>query len=174
MAATGEQFRLSILDQKICRHYIRLAYIFPFQDSGSSVDQATKQLKDGMRETLQALPWLAGQLISRESREPNPLIQLKYSQNITDADVDNVLRVEIRVDSLPSFTKIARRGAEPNMIKGEALCDLPESPGYYEPSPVMSVTANIIRGGLILVFYVSHAVMDGHGTYARFTNFDEL
>jgi hypothetical protein len=163
MAPIGEQFQLSILDQKICRHYIRLAYIFPFQESGSSVNQATKQLKDGMRETIQCLPWLAGQLISRDAREPNPPIQLKYNQNITDADVNHVLRVDNRGDSLPSFTDIARRGADPNMIKGEALCDLPDSPGHYEPSPVMRVTANFIRGGLMLVFYVSHAVMDGHG-----------
>lgn len=153
---------LSILDQKVSREYLRVAYILPFVEEWEDLFAAVEQLRYGMNETLNALPWLAGRLIA-ENGDVNGELQLKYKDNITDEDVDYVFRHRCRGTFYPDYRDLVVEDMPPGEITSIKFMDLPNTPDYSKPSAVFRVFANFIPNGLVLVFYVSHAVMDGHG-----------
>jgi len=171
-----KSFHLSFLDQNAVRVYTQTLCIFPFRDQNNA-EAAIAALDDGLRLTLQKLPFLAGMLSLAD--DGSGKLQLQYYTDVTDCEATKGLFAakQILVDDFShSYEVLKQNGMPPSAFKsttflpddfanfpsvptnGEGLCDFERG-----EAPVMRVQACFIPGGLVLSTYVHHSVLDFHG-----------
>jgi trichothecene 3-O-acetyltransferase len=160
----------SIVDQTMCRHYIRIALCFTFPDPANT-DGAIVQVKNGLKTTLERWPHLAGEL----SLVPNegPYGRVRHRAPITPPNLDNSSIFSVRMHTDPNETmplnyeEMASAGMPCSVLPTQLICSLPDSPPLAANSsvwhPVLHVAMNFVAGGMILAVYGAHSVMDGVG-----------
>ena len=155
--------RLSIVDQTLCRHYVRVCLCFPFSSSGDQVT-ATRQIKTGLLATLRQAPYLAGSIRFDPSCPSSRAVLLTYPDTVDDINepVFSVKRHESPEDAV--YDDLVEKGVHPAQLLGSDFGPgLPDSPDLNVPSPPLGVCVNFIRGGLIITIYSQHSVIDGRG-----------
>ena len=65
------------------------------------------------------------------------------------------------------YGSLRENGYPAGAFKSELLSPTEPFPHYSQPAPVLTVTANFVRGGLLLAVFFHHGVSDGHSV-ARF------
>lgn len=154
---------LSIIDQTICRHYIRKLLCFPFPLS-SRPNAAAHQLNIALHHTLRRWPYLAGVVQSVEKDGQPGYLQVSYTDVVPEPETAGIFEVRNRIHgSTINYSKLAELGMPTSSLKAPLFCPLPDAPDPSGPWPVLHVAANFIPEGLILAIYVSHSVVDGAG-----------
>ncbi len=149
----------SILDQGMPRHYTRFCLAFRLGETPASV--AVSRLEVFFRRIFQAEPWLAGYACPvKEDCSPKHQLEIRFSQR----DVENF---HVKVQELPhdksplSYDELCELGMPPSKIPRDLVSLCPDRRPDTEPAPILDVTANIIRGGLLVAIFLHHGVTDG-------------
>jgi len=105
-----KSFHLSFLDQNAVRVYTQTLCIFPFRDQNNA-EAAIAALDDGLRLTLQKLPFLAGMLSLAD--DGSGKLQLQYYTDGTDCEVTKGLFAakQILVDDFSHSYEVLNRMA---------------------------------------------------------------
>jgi trichothecene 3-O-acetyltransferase len=150
-------YHLSTIDQSLGRKYIRYALCFPCEDS--QITTVVERLNLSVQRAITHLPILAGIVV--------PKTENKRQQGQQEVQVS----LDAFQDFRPSFTNPEYPYTYEELIDfdmpaialfGKTFTLLPDS-ADAEASPVLAVQANFIHGGLILVFYLHHSVVDLFG-----------
>lgn len=151
-------------------------FVSQFPDQNNA-EAAILALDDGLRLTLQKLPFLAGKLSLVDDNSGR--LQLLYPFDVMDRVATEGLfsAKQISIDDFDHpYEELKRAGMPPSAFKsatflpddfanypavpasGEGICDFKRG-----EAPVMRVQACFIPGGLVLSIYVHHSVLDFHG-----------
>ncbi|KAF2278060.1 uncharacterized protein EI97DRAFT_282490 [Westerdykella ornata] len=174
-----ETLHLSVLDQNAARCYIQTLQIFPFPDD-SQIQNAVDTLAKALRNTLTALPFLAGTIGPADAETGK--LSLKYPTSDYDVLEAGLFASKI-LDHPYTYTQLKRMGMPPSAFTGKVFCpdvlrDRPGIPPYaegltsnQEALPVLAVQACFLTGGLVLSIYLHHSVVDCSGVCAFWRQF---
>ncbi|ERF73501.1 hypothetical protein EPUS_04124 [Endocarpon pusillum Z07020] len=156
---TEHTITLSILDQGMPRHYTRFCLAFRLGETPATV--AIARLEVFFRRVFQAEPWLAGHACPvREHCSPRHQLEIRFSQK----DVENF---QVKVQELPhdkcplTYDELCELGMPPSKIPRPLVSSCPDRRPDTEPAPILDVTVNIVRGGLLIAIFLHHGVTDG-------------
>lgn len=141
---------LSELDQIMPRLYVR--WLISIRMSGSPSKQAiTDILQNGISSALEALPMLAGDVVSKspdssrlEVRVPRNTPEFRLRIQHLDGEKDT---------TLPTYKELAEAEFPVSVLPDQLLT--PQNP---DSLPVFDVLATFIRGGVLLCFVCHHAI----------------
>lgn len=154
--------RLSIVDQTLSRHYVRVCLCFPFSSAGD-VSAATIQIKSGLLTTLRQFPYLAGTVRTTQAQPTDGSVTLSFSDQVEDVHEPLfVVKMQLSLED-PCYDDLVQTGIPPAAIPRSRFGALPDHPNLEDPSPVLGVCVSFIRGGLVLTLYSQHSVIDGRG-----------
>ena len=134
--------------------YTQLCFCFSLPESQASIADTTEYLRKGLERLAIHFPWTAGQVVRTEDGTYTIVAYEKYPQLLT----------QDKRDDLPSFESYRDAGFPFRWLdeKNIASCNtLPD--GGDGIAPVMSLKANFVRGGLLLVVSAQHNCMDMAG-----------
>ncbi|KAF7508729.1 hypothetical protein GJ744_008976 [Endocarpon pusillum] len=156
---TEHTITLSTLDQGMPRHYTRFCLAFRLGEIPATV--AIARLEVFFRRVFQAEPWLAGHACPvREHCSPRHQLEIRFSQQ----DVENF---QVKVQELPhdkcplTYDELCELGMPPSKIPRQLVSSCPDRRPDTEPAPILDVTVNIVRGGLLIAIFLHHGVTDG-------------
>ena len=156
---TEHTITLSILDQGMPRHYTRFCLAFRLGETPATV--AISRLEVFFRRIFQAEPWLAGHACPvKKDCSPRHQLEIRFSQQ----DVENF---HVKVQELPqdkcplTYDELCELGMPPSKIPRHLVSSCPDKRPDTEPAPILDVTVNIIRGGLLIAIFLHHGVTDG-------------
>ncbi len=150
---------LSLLDQGMPRHYTRFCLAFRLGETPAS--EPISRLEAFFRRTFQAKPWLAGYACPAQGGSvPMGRLEIRFSQR----DIENfqVKVQELTEDKLSlTYDELCELGMPPSKIPRDLVSSCPDRRPDTEPAPILDVTVNIIRGGLLVALFLHHGVTDG-------------
>lgn len=156
---TEHTITLSLLDQGMPRHYTRFCLAFSL--GGQSASEAVTRLEAFLRRTFQAEPWLAGYVCPvKGDAAPKDQLAIRFSQR----DVENF---KVKVQELGpdrfalTYDELCDLGMPPSKIPRHVVSTCPNRRPDTEPSVVLDITVNVIRGGLLVAIFLHHGVSDG-------------
>ncbi|KAJ0119643.1 trichothecene 3-o-acetyltransferase [Diaporthe amygdali] len=142
--------------------YVVIGY--GFRTRGNT-EEVTKALKDAAQKLVETFPWVAGQVI-REGSGPGmtglaTIVPYPPGERTTPVIVKDVS------DASASLDDILKAGAPMHLLGGDVFAVRKGLPDSYDesegPAPVLVIQANIIEGGVFLVFQGNHHAMDMNG-----------
>ncbi len=146
--------RLSIIDSLMPRLYIRQMHCFPSTDPLIS-----EILKDGLRETITSIPFLAASVIKCSSQKGALKMGGPFST------IDEIFSCHEHLEGMNySALKEASFPLEP--LNASFLSPLLPAPPVPEPAPVMRVRMTRVERGFILYICIHHCVVDVNGLAA--------
>lgn len=153
---------LSSIEHCMPRAYIRvcLAYRLP---EPSVLPLALDKLRNFVRKLVDAKPYLSGYLVPAPDRSRRPgRVEVRF----TDEEFLSFPCLQERRyshDEMPfTYDQLDQAALPPSLIRPDLVSALPEGADENR-APVLRVQANIVRGGLIVSFYLHHCISDGTG-----------
>ncbi|RDW90909.1 hypothetical protein BP5796_02074 [Coleophoma crateriformis] len=159
---TPETVALAPSDQFIIRNFVSTILCFKL-DINASIEGVITNLHQGLANTLVELPFLAGTLVPESEERCTKQVNIPE-----DAGVEFKVK-DLRHKSgsaMYDFDELIKCGFPPSVLDFDTLVHGTLIPGL-EPA-CLTMQANFIQGGLLLVFHMHHAVMDGSGLFSLF------
>nr|A0A4V1DXC4.1 RecName: Full=O-acetyltransferase dmxR13; AltName: Full=Dimeric xanthone biosynthesis cluster protein R13 [Cryptosporiopsis sp. 8999]QCL09104.1 DmxR13 [Cryptosporiopsis sp. 8999] len=154
---------LDILGQQpLLQMYTQICFAFPVADS-SSYSAITKTLADGLERLSASFPWVAGHIVNEDSGEGNTGV---FKIKPLDKSPSLIVKDFRNDPSFPTMEAIKKAGFPFSMLNEDIIAPrktLPVRSDTPEISPVLVVQADLITGGLLLVFAGQHNAMDMTG-----------
>ncbi|KAK5947166.1 hypothetical protein PMZ80_001313 [Knufia obscura] len=161
---TEHVIQLSSIEHCMPRAYIRIcfAYRVPSEDH---LEKAKANLRAFVKKTVDAKPYLAGEVM--DVKVPGQQTGRAEIRFTTDGYL-NYPVVEVQTllnsDGTPiEYDELDEAGLPPSRLRPEEVSALPPNVDPQKSSPVLRVRANIVKGGLIVSFYLHHCISDGTG-----------
>jgi hypothetical protein len=165
---------LSIIDQTICRHYIRNLLCFGLPEhvhEDAIISVFEHAVKDGI---FRRWPFLHQRIRLVPGRGPLGPVQLVDSYHgVMNGNDQFLSKQEFSVKKLvdwanetaPVYSALQAAGVPPSCLKTSMFCPLPDSPdlSVEDGSPVFHLSLTFIHGGLIVAVYLAHSIVDGAG-----------
>lgn len=133
--------------------------------STSSVASITTELESAARTLVRTFPWIGGHVV-RQGKGPGKTGLATIVPYLTGERPTPVIVKDI-TGEIPSLDAIMSVGVPMTVLDGGILAVQRGLPDGYdeaeEPAPVLIIQANIIEGGVILVFQGNHNTMDMNG-----------
>ena len=150
---SGPTIPLSPLDQVVPRLFISLCLCFPY-DETTDKNRTVSVLKEGLRQTITALPFLAADLVStKEGR-----VELAPGHGVLFIVKDLTKRSPAWHQSYTELDAKKMPLSEQDYI---ILAPDGREDAAGGRAPVMAVQVNFIQGGLLLCAKFQHSVLDG-------------
>ena len=154
--------KLSSLEHCMPRAYIRVCLAYRVATPEAEA-QALLRLKAFVRRIVDSKPYLAGWVASaQDPGTQEGKVEVRFSLD----DLEHFPTLQIRPlshEEVPfSYEQLNQDGLPPSVIKPELVSALPES-ADADRAPVFRVQANLVKGGLIVSFYLHHCISDGTG-----------
>ena len=139
-------------------------------ESTDALQNCQARLRKGASELCSLFPWLMGQVVNVEPPDTEKDKDSGHYRVIRMPEhegPDRFIHYKDCKSLMPDYTIINEARAPVHMLPASIIS---ATSGYSTivpsaiPMPVIAVQANILKGGLILNFSVSHNVMDGTGT----------
>jgi hypothetical protein len=181
----AKTLHLSVTDQNAARCFISTLQVFPFPDD-INIEAAVKALAEGLRVTLQTLPFLAGTVGPADPITGK--LSVSYPTKIPDLHDVGLFRFEklTRPRGYPhTYEQLKAGGMPPSAFPGRIFC--PEVlrdktirgiPQYAEGliackeiAPILAVQAFFFSGGMVLSCYLHHNVVDFQGVSTFWQHF---
>lgn len=142
--------------------YTLIALGFSLNDGHNSFQE---ELERAVKQLVEAFPWIAGHVI-RVGSGPG-VTGLATVVRYSPGERPTPLLYKDCTELCPPFNEIVSEGAPFSMLEGGVLAVRKGSPDTYEeseePAPVLVIQANLVLGGVILVFQGNHNIMDMNG-----------
>lgn len=154
---------LSSIEHTMPRAYIRvcLAYRLP---EDKNLDHVVANLNNFIRNTVNAKPYLSGYVRPVDKHRPAGPAEIRFSNE----DFLHYPDVEVRAlcdesNQLMDFDELDAQGLPPSKLHPDKVAVLPAVRADEERAPVFRAQANVVRGGLVVSFYLHHCISDGTG-----------
>lgn len=154
---------LSTIERCMPRAYIRvcLAYRLTHQER---VPFVVQRLNEFIHKTVDAKPYLAGYVVLQDKRISTGPVEVRFTTadyvDYPDVEVCNLLDEQ---GQLVDYDDLNLQGLPPSSLNPEKVAQLPASMADEKKAPVFRARANIVRGGIIVSFYLHHCISDGTG-----------
>lgn len=157
---------LSLTDHFAPRAYVRLAFVWPFDNAREA--EAVEQIRTGIHCLFTRYPFLGGYLVMNLSTEdaskPRGAMEIHYSDKICSISEPQYVINHLTVEDFPyTYDELDAKGMPGSKLLNGLLSRVPHVPDLSRPQPVVSVTVNFFQGGLILHLAFLHVVGDGTG-----------
>ncbi|KAJ4287788.1 hypothetical protein N0V90_012492 [Kalmusia sp. IMI 367209] len=152
--------KLPPLDQLATNRYV-YAFMFAFSlPSLHAKEDAVFELSAGLQATLDEMPFLAANIVADDTVRGS--IQLEIPED------DNVgIKFHVKDMSNLYWNDLAKSGFPTAQLRADEFTAEPRF--MSERTPVLTVQANFITGGLLLAINFNHAVFDGHSVLTLLT-----
>lgn len=138
----GQQPRINTIHTPIC-----------FCFSCETHKGVVESLQDGLERLAASFPWVAGRVIRDDA---------DGAFKIRPSDAPTPLKIRDLRDSFPGMRECADRRFPCRILDEDVIAPC-KTFGSDGPAPVFVVQANLIQGGLLLVFSALHSAMDMAG-----------
>ena len=159
---TPETVSLAPSDQFIIRNFVTTILCFKI-DNETSVEETVSNLKHGLANTIEEMPFLAGTLVLESEERCTQAVEIRE-----DAGVEFTINdmSDLSGNILYDFDGLAAAFFPPSALDFDQLVTGTLIP---PPEPVcLTVQANLIRGGILLCIHSHHGIMDGSGLFSFF------
>ncbi|KAL9095281.1 MAG: hypothetical protein Q9165_002537 [Trypethelium subeluteriae] len=158
--------RLSLTDHFAPRAYVRLALVWPF-DNTKEVE-AAERIRTGLHCLFTRYPYLAGYFVIHvNTKEADTLqrdMEVQYSDIVDSIGEPQYLVRRLSREEFPyTYDELHAEGMPGSKLLNSLLARVPHAPKLDQRQPVVSVTTNFIEGGLILHVAFLHVIGDGTG-----------
>jgi hypothetical protein len=135
--------------------YTQLCFMFPLDTCDAALIKAVEHfLHGGLERLVQNVPWVGGRVV----KSPSGYRGIRISgsaPSLTAKQLEN---------ELPTYLCMHQAGFPFSMLDEKVIAPRPTLPGLDEnDTPVFTVQANFVQGGLLLVFNAQHNCMDLRG-----------
>ncbi|KAK4464469.1 transferase family-domain-containing protein [Cladorrhinum samala] len=146
--------------------YTHILLCFGLED-----DEPPSQIIEGLeaaaRRLADAFPWIACQVVHEGARPGNSGV-FRLAPCSEFSSPNSIFRVEDCTSVVPRYQEILSARGPTTMLDGKILGPVPAFPHVYSdselnPAPVLTIQANIVRGGLLLDVAAQHNFIDGGG-----------
>ncbi|KAF2271301.1 transferase family protein [Westerdykella ornata] len=142
-------------------HNIPQSMIFLSLKQDVRPSDAFTQLQDGLRLTLQRMPWLGGTIHWQSPETPGwrpGTLEIRYPNSIANTDL---LRLK-ELNTSKSYGHLRDAGFPLDAFDDEEIIwTRPWSSNFHEGVPVFAAQANFLPGGCILAFSIPSPASDG-------------
>ncbi|KAI9706942.1 MAG: hypothetical protein M1820_004528 [Bogoriella megaspora] len=155
---------LSVLDQFGARAYVRLAVIWPFDNSRET--DAIAKIRNGLQCAFTCYPYLAGNVVEtcNQAGEPSGYVELHYPDRIDEPNEPQFRVNHLSKKEFPyTYEELDAEGVPGTKLPNELLTKTANIPDLTKPQPAVTITLNFIEGGLILHVSFLHIIGDGTG-----------
>ena len=168
---------LSLPDHFAPRSYVRLAMIWPFDNSKEV--EAAERIRTALHCLFVRYPYLAGYLVMTLGTEGADTqlnsMEIQYPNTIRSVGAPQyVVNHPSKHDFPYTYDELQAEGMPGSKLVNGLLTTAPHIPDLSKAQPVVSVTANFFQGGLILHLSFLHIIGDGTGMHLFLTEWCDL
>lgn len=161
---TEHVVHLSSIEHCMPRAYIRicLAYRVP---SDHRLEEAIASLRTFVKKIVDAKPYLAGEIMDVKAPDCQAgRAEIRFTTNgylnYPSVEVQTLLNSD---GTAIEYDELDKAGLPPSLLRPEDVSALPPNVDPQKSSPALRVRANLVKGGLIVSFYLHHCISDGTG-----------
>jgi len=161
---TEHVVHLSSIEHCMPRAYIRicLAYRVP---SDHQLEEAIASLRNFVKKIIDAKPYLAGEIMDVKAPDCQAgRAEIRFTTNgylnYPSVEVQTLLNSD---GTAIDYDELDMAGLPPSRLRPEDVSALPPNVDPQKSSPALRVRANLVKGGLIVSFYLHHCISDGTG-----------
>lgn len=165
-ASIDHVIKLSSIEAVMPRAYIRICFAYRIPEGGTHMQDAIAGLRRFVRQAVDAKPYLAGYVTDVETTgDQARRSEIRFStHDFLNYPEVKAKPLENEDGSLVDYDKLNAHGCPPSRLRPEDVSALKENVGPEDRSaPTFRAQANIVRGGLIVSFWLHHCISDGTG-----------
>ncbi len=156
--------QLSSIEHCMPRAYIRICFAYRVPDE-RRLEEAKAGLRAFVKKIVDAKPYLAGEVVGAKALGPRTSqAEIRFTTsgylNYPIVEVQTLLNSD---GTSIEYDELDEAGLPPSRLRPEEVSALPPNVDPQKSSPVLRVRANLVKGGLIVSFYLHHCISDGTG-----------